>query len=508
MTNNLQLSVDKSEAVENVAIPGFKYLLRAEWTRFRGRRGLVIGMVVAALLIVLPGMLIATSLRTSCEGPDGSTCPATPIGPGGEAVEDRFYFVHQPLTGDGSISVRIMAMSGIITYPPPDHDEIVEGLVPWAKAGIMIRQSTEQGSAYAAVVLTGSHGVRMQHNFTGDMAGSESVTSADSPRWLRLTRSGNIITGHESRDGTQWTEIDTVQLDGLPEVVQVGMFVTSPCDLTISEGACRFTQASADFDEVGIEGVVSGAWSQIDLGAGPMMTDWERYHRANGLVQSGDTFTVTGTGDIAPLTGGWSIERLLIGTVLGLIAVIVVAARFSTARVQSGPVLAARALVIGAVPFAAGLIAAAVVVLTGAPLLQANGTELLPVTPLTELRVILGTAALLAAAAIFTFALRILFRRSTLAVIVAIGLIVVPYILAISTLLPLEASEWLLRLTPAAGFAIQQSVIKYPQVIGLYIPLMGYYPLAPEAGFAVMCGYTALALGLAFVLRQRQAAAQ
>jgi len=64
-------------------------------------------------------------------------------------------------------------------------------------------------------------------------------------------------------------------------------------------------------------------------------------------------------------------------------------------------------------------------------------------------------------------------------------------------------SQWLLRLTPAAGFAIQQSMLAYPQVIGLYIPLMGYYPLAPWAGFAVLCGYTALALGLAVFLLRR-----
>jgi ABC-type transport system involved in multi-copper enzyme maturation permease subunit len=43
-------------------------------------------------------------------------------------------------------------------------------------------------------------------------------------------------------------------------------------------------------------------------------------------------------------------------------------------------------------------------------------------------------------------------------------------------------------------------------VIGLYTPQAGYYPLAPWAGFAVLCGYTALALGLAaFLLRRRDA---
>jgi ABC-type transport system involved in multi-copper enzyme maturation permease subunit len=73
-------------------------------------------------------------------------------------------------------------------------------------------------------------------------------------------------------------------------------------------------------------------------------------------------------------------------------------------------------------------------------------------------------------------------------------------------ILPASASDWLLRLTPSAGFAIQQSLTRYPQVIASYTPGNGYYPLAARAGFAVLCGYTALVLGLAVIrLRRRDA---
>jgi len=126
------------------------------------------------------------------------------------------------------------------------------------------------------------------------------------------------------------------------------------------------------------------------------------------------------------------------------------------------------------------------------------------VSPLTELRVVVGTAALLALAAVLALALGALFRRRLPAAIIAIAVLVLPYILAISSALPMEASRWLLRLTPAAAFAIQQSIPEYPQVIGLYTPANGYYPLAPWAGFAVLCGYTALALGLAVLLPRRR----
>ena len=46
---------------------------------------------------------------------------------------------------------------------------------PWAKAGLIMKADTAQGSAYAAVMVTGGHGVRMQYNFTGDIAGPADV---------------------------------------------------------------------------------------------------------------------------------------------------------------------------------------------------------------------------------------------------------------------------------------------------------------------------------------------
>jgi len=498
-----------------LAVSGFAQLLHAEWTKFRRSRGWVIGMLIAALLTVLTGILLVMGMESSCEGPDGNVCPSPPVGPGGQAVDDRFYFAYQPLSGDGSITVRLTSMTGIITYPPPNHDEIVPGLVPWAKAGIIIKEGIEQGSAYAAVMLTGSQGVRMQYNFTEDIAGLPGGVSAEAPRWLRLTRSGDTLTGYESADGAQWTEVGSAHLAGLPATVQIGLFVTSPCDLTVSEGACRFTQVTADFDQVSLQGDVPGTWSRKEVGDGPGMTDWERYHRSNGLVESGGTFTVTGTGDIAPLVGdGWTLERILIGTLPGLIVMIIVAVSFATAEYRRGPIgvtlpasaqrgriLAAKAVVIGAVTFAVGLAAASSAVLLGRQLLLSNGI-IIPVTPLVELRVILGSAALLAVSAVFALALGVLFRRSVPAIIVAIVAIVLP--LVITAVLPLDVSRWLLRLTPAAGFAIQQSMPECPQVIGLYVPLMGYYPLAPWAGFAVLCGYTVLALGLAVWLLRRR----
>jgi ABC-type transport system involved in multi-copper enzyme maturation permease subunit len=498
----------------------FVQLLRAEWTKFRTVRGWVIGMIVAVLVTVGIGLLN----HSSCGGvvtPGGASAVgagcAAPVGPGGEAVTDQFYFVAQPLTGDGRITVRMTALTSA-------------SLQPWAKGGILVQASTRPGSAYAAMMLTGGHGARMQYNYTGDIAGPSGAVSPAAPRWLRLTRSGDTLTGYQSADGTRWTTVGTVRLAGLPATVRAGMFAASPASshatsqsVTGSSSAGGIGVATAVFDHVSLRSQrPGGAWTGDNVGAiaggAPPGV---------GLRRSGPAFAVTGTGDIAPEVPGASgggdetpIEQTLLGAFGGLIAVIVVAVMFMTAEYRRGlirvtlaasprrgRVLAAKAAVIGAVTFAAGLIGSVAALAVGVRLLRANGNYILPLGPLTEVRVVAGTAAVLAVAAVLALALGALLRSSAAAVTIAIVAIVLPYLMvnALPTL-PAGASDWLLRLTPAAGFAIQQSLPQYPQVAASYTPVNGYYPLAPWAGFAVLCGYAVVALGLAVIsIRRRDA---
>ena len=52
---------------------GFAQLLRAEWTTFQAARGRVIGIVVAALVVTLLGLLAASGIH--CESPNGNAPP-------------------------------------------------------------------------------------------------------------------------------------------------------------------------------------------------------------------------------------------------------------------------------------------------------------------------------------------------------------------------------------------------------------------------------------------------
>ena len=220
---------------------GFWQLLRAEWTKFRTVRGWVITAIASVLLIVLFAYLGTFRHEDGgiCIGPNPSsfTCrgfvhPTPPLGPGGEAVSDTYYFVHRTLAGDGTITVRVSSLSGRV-QGGNGHSASVNDMVgasgsvqAWAKAGLILTATTRPGSPYAAVMLTGANGVRMQSDYTNDIAGP--AVSAQLPRWLRLTRTGTTVTGYESADGRTWTRVGSAQLARLPQTVQAGLFVTSP----------------------------------------------------------------------------------------------------------------------------------------------------------------------------------------------------------------------------------------------------------------------------------------
>jgi ABC-type transport system involved in multi-copper enzyme maturation permease subunit len=173
------------------------------------------------------------------------------------------------------------------------------------------------------------------------------------------------------------------------------------------------------------------------------------------------------------------------------------------AEPRRGRVLAAKAVVNGVVAFVVGLVAAILAISIGLPRQRHQGSYVLPVSTLTEVRVILGTAAMVALVAVLAVAIGAMLRRSAAAIPVAIVAIVLPFLLAV-TVLPASAGAWLMRLTPAAGFAIEQSIPNYAQVTAVFSPAQGNYPLSPWAGFAVLCAWVAVALAGAYLLLSRR----
>jgi hypothetical protein len=125
------------------------------------------------------------------------------------ADADQFHFVHRPLDGDGVLTARMLAQA------PTD---------PWAKAGLMVKQSAVAGAPYAFLAVTPGNGVHLQQDFTGDQ--SPGGPAPELPVWLRLTRTGDTVTAATSPDGDEWTSAGAVTLAfGGP--AEIGLAVTA-----------------------------------------------------------------------------------------------------------------------------------------------------------------------------------------------------------------------------------------------------------------------------------------
>jgi ABC-type transport system involved in multi-copper enzyme maturation permease subunit len=380
------------------------------------------------------------------------------------------------------------------------------------------------------MMVTGAHGVRMQDDFTHDRAGLPGRPSAASPRWLRLVRAGPTVTGYDSADGTHWTETGSARLAGLPATVQVGLFTASPAAVRTSgsRGGTSPAVATGTFGHVVLGGSWArggrpGGWQGVQVGGDAGTSGSYAENTSGGFTPTSSGFSVTGAGDIAPVVGGpwlgpaYTIENFLVGTFTGLIILAVVAVQFVTAEYRRGLIgtslaaapgrerlLAAKAAVVMAVAFVVGVVVAAVSIPLGRQRAHATHFVVFTVPRAVELRAVLGTGLLLAATAALSLALGVVLRRSTTAITAVVVTTVLPYLLAVSGVLPVSPAQWLLRLTPAAGFAVQQTLPRYAHVLTTYTPSSGYFPLSPWGGCAVLAGWTVLALAAATLLLRRR----
>ncbi len=513
----------------------FRAAVRAEWTKFRTVRGWMVGLILAALMVVLFTFLQANGKHEgSCTSPNPSSCvaghPYVPSGPSGEAVADTYELVAKRLTGDGTITARITSLVGRIWAGPvnqaPSAADTRPGLTGWAKGGLVVTPSPKQGAAYAALLATGGYGVRFQYDYTHDQAGLPGLTSLTAPRWLRLTRTGATVTGYDSRNGTSWHRVGSAQLAGLPRTVYVGLFATSP---TTSAGSA--TQATAAFDHIAIgppraggTRAAPGPWHGVSIGTGSH--DFYTTLGSGRYRRAGDSIVVSGSGDIAPAVanagGDTASNSLLFGLLVALIVLIVIGTMFITSEYRRslirttfaaipdrGRVLAAKVIVLGGVAFVVGTVASAVAIPLGEHVMNTNGNYIFPASPMSVARVIAGSGALVALTAITVLGVGTILRRSAGAILVGVLVFVLPTFTGPGIIGPTSsgsAAAWLYRVTPAAGFSMlgllpRSRLVSYP-----YTMANGYYPLPAWAGLLVLCAYAAVALFAArLVLRRRDA---
>jgi glucosylceramidase len=135
-----------------------------------------------------------------------------------ESIADEFRYVSQPVSGICEIRARVTS---------------IQNTDPWAKAGVMLRESTAPGAINAAVLVTPGNGVTFQRRTsTGGTTSVTVVSGVTAPRWVRLARYGNSFSAYYSSDGNTWTQLGSTAGIAMNSSTSAGLAVTAHNDTT------------------------------------------------------------------------------------------------------------------------------------------------------------------------------------------------------------------------------------------------------------------------------------
>lgn len=134
-------------------------------------------------------------------------------------ASDDFRAVWQSVSGDFDVVTRV-------TSQTTTH--------AWAKAGLMVRESTAAGSRHLSVFVTPANGAAMQwRSATGGSSTSIAGPKVVAPTWLKLSRRGTAFSTYQSSNGTSWTLVATRTV-AIPSQALVGLAVTSHANGVLS----------------------------------------------------------------------------------------------------------------------------------------------------------------------------------------------------------------------------------------------------------------------------------
>ena len=158
------------------------------------------------------------------------TCAVTGSGIDIWNLVDSFHYAYRAITGDCTNIIRVTSL---------------QNTDPWAKAGIMIRESFNPDSVNAFMTMSSKNGALFSiRAATGIASTSSGQTGVAVPYWLRLVRQGNTFTGSSSSDGVHWTQVGSADVP-MAASVFVGLAVTAHNNVLTN---------TATFDSVSIVG--------------------------------------------------------------------------------------------------------------------------------------------------------------------------------------------------------------------------------------------------------------
>ncbi len=223
------------------------------------------------------------------------------VGGGGDiwSTADAFHLVNQTLAGDGSVTAHITSQ---------------QNTNPFAKAGPMLRATTDPGSPYYAAFITPGQGIAVQWRPSQGASTSQILASGTAPVYLRVTRytagSSVYYSAYSSPDGTTWALVPgSTQVLAMTGTLLAGFGITSHAQGTGS--AVTLDTVSITPGETPPPGVCPTGWSCTDIGGAlPTGSDsltngtWSEVGGGGDIWGTSDAFhlasqTLTGDGTIS-----------------------------------------------------------------------------------------------------------------------------------------------------------------------------------------------------------------
>ncbi len=176
---------------------------------------------------------IGTVGTTGSAGYASGTFTVSGAGSGLGGTADSFHFVYQPLAAAGTIVARVSSFSSSTSS---------------GSAGVMIRETLTAGSTETSTNFANSGSgsyygyLNYRTSTNGTASGQQgSAGQAFVPYWLKVTRSGNTLSGYTSTDGVTWTQTQSTHTITMATNVYIGLAVLSGSTTTL---------ATATFDHV------------------------------------------------------------------------------------------------------------------------------------------------------------------------------------------------------------------------------------------------------------------
>ena len=157
---------------------------------------------------------------------------------------DAFHYVYRPLTGDGTITARVVSLQN------------TDG---WAKAGVMLRETLDPGSAMANSLVSYGNGSQLQwRGTTAANANGAGGPGVAAPYWVRLVRAGNNVSAYASPDGAAWTLISTQSIP-MATTIYAGLAVTAHNNAALNQAVFDSVSLTTQAPAVAVTAPNAGA---------------------------------------------------------------------------------------------------------------------------------------------------------------------------------------------------------------------------------------------------------